>query len=122
MAFKSISNKRTHIVEELRPFFSINCAYLSWLYLRLGMRSSLARLYSEIETFRFRAIQDTQLTVTKMEQSRSEYRAGLLWMADISKELDPDQFKRLDKFRDVRNHFFSYLLTSLIASIVKSFK
>ena len=68
------------------------------------MRSSLARLYSEIETFRFRAIQDTQLTVTKMEQSRSEYRAGLLWMADISKELDPDQFKRLDKFRDVRNY------------------
>eukprot|EP00111_Clytia_hemisphaerica_P000168 TCONS_00000402-protein len=69
---------------------------------RLGMRSSLARLYSEIETFRFRAIQDTQLTVTKMETSRSEYRARLLWMADISKELDPDQFKRLDKFRDVQ--------------------
>ena len=65
------------------------------------MRSSLARLYSEIETFRFRAIQDTQLTVTKMETSRSEYRARLLWMADISKELDPDQFKRLDKFRGV---------------------
>lgn len=69
------------------------------------MRSSLARLYSEIETFRFRAIQDTQLTVTKMEQSRSEYRAGLLWMADISKELDPDHFKQLDKFRDVSIQF-----------------
>lgn len=68
---------------------------------RLSLRSSLARLYAEIETFRFRAIQDTQITVNKMEQARSDYRAGLLWMADISKELDPDQYKRLDKFRDV---------------------
>lgn len=69
---------------------------------RLGLRASLARLFSELETFRFRAIQDTQITVTKMEQSRSDYRARLLWMADISKELDPDQMKRLDKFRDVQ--------------------
>ena len=69
---------------------------------RLGLRASLARLFSELETFRFRAIQDTQITVTKMEQSRSDYRARLLWMADISKELDPDQNKRLDKFRDVQ--------------------
>jgi len=31
-------------------------------------------------------------------------------MADISKELDPDQFKRLDKFRDVSPaHFFFFL-------------
>jgi len=69
---------------------------------RLGLRSSLARLYAEIETFRFRAIQDTQITVTKMEQARTDYRSRLLWMADISKELDPDQYKRLDKFRDVQ--------------------
>ena len=69
---------------------------------RLGLRASLARLFSELETFRFRAIQDTQITVTKMEQARSDYRARLLWMADISKEVDPDQMKRLDKFRDVQ--------------------
>lgn len=69
---------------------------------RLGLRASLARLFSELETFRFRAIQDTQITVTKMEQARSDYRARLLWMADISKELDPEQMKRLDKYRDVQ--------------------
>lgn len=69
---------------------------------RLGLRASLARLFSELETFRFRAIQDTQITITKMEQSRSDYRARLLWMADISKELDPEQMKRLDKYRDVQ--------------------
>jgi hypothetical protein len=69
---------------------------------RLGLRSSLARLFSELETFRFRAIQDTQITVSKMEQARTDYRARLLWMADISKELDPEQMKRLDKYRDVQ--------------------
>lgn len=69
---------------------------------RLCLRSSLARLHAELETFRFRAIQDTQLTVDKMEQARSDYRARLLWMADVSKELDPDHYKRLDKFRDVQ--------------------
>jgi len=32
-------------------------------------------------------------------------------MADISKELDPDQFKRLDKFRDVSPaHFFFFFV------------
>ena len=65
------------------------------------MRTPLVRLFAELETFRFRAIQDTQMTVEKMEQARSDYRARLLWMADISKELDPDQNKRLGKFRDV---------------------
>jgi len=69
---------------------------------RLGLRASLARLFSELETFRFRAIQDTQITVTKMEQARTDYRSRLLWMADISKELDPEQMKRLDKYRDVQ--------------------
>ena len=71
------------------------------LLFRLLLRSPLVRLFAEVETFRFRAIQDTQITVDKMEQARSDYRARLLWMADISKELDPDHNKRLDKYRDV---------------------
>jgi len=36
-----------------------------------------------------------------MEQARTDYRAALLWMANISKELDPEEYKRLDKFREV---------------------
>ena len=60
------------------------------------------RLYQEVETFRFRAVSDTLQTVNRMEQSRTDYRAGLLWMANISKELDPEEYKRLDKFREVR--------------------
>ena len=78
------------------------------LLFRLLLRSPLVRLFAEVETFRFRAIQDTQITVDKMEQARSDYRARLLWMADISKELDPDHNKRLDKYRDVSIIRFSW--------------
>ena len=59
------------------------------------------RLYQEVETFRYRAISDSNQTVNRMEQSRTDYRAALLWMANLSKELDPEEYKRLDKFREV---------------------
>ena len=82
------------------------CVYLFQLSLfctfnRLSLRTPLVRLYQEVETFRFRAISDTIQTVNRMEQSRTDYRAALLWMANLSKELDPEEYKRLDKFREV---------------------
>lgn len=70
---------------------------------RLSLRTPLVRLYQEVETFRFRAISDTFQTVNRMEQSRTDYRAALLWMANLSKELDPEEYKRLDKFREVQS-------------------
>ncbi|XP_005999525.1 islet cell autoantigen 1 [Latimeria chalumnae] len=69
---------------------------------RLALRSPLCRLYQEVETFRYRAISDTWLTVNRMEQSRTEYRGALLWMKDVSQELDPDLFKQMEKFRKVQ--------------------
>ncbi|KAJ8354495.1 hypothetical protein SKAU_G00220620 [Synaphobranchus kaupii] len=69
---------------------------------RLALRSPLCRLYQEVETFRYRAISDTWLTVNRMEQSRTEYRGALLWMKDVSQELDPDTFKQMEKFRKVQ--------------------
>ncbi|XP_029444817.1 islet cell autoantigen 1 isoform X2 [Rhinatrema bivittatum] len=69
---------------------------------RLSLRTPLCRLYQEVETFRYRAISDTWLTVNRMEQSRTEYRGALLWMKDISQELDPDLFKQMEKFRKVQ--------------------
>lgn len=69
---------------------------------RLSLRTPLVRLYQEVETFRYRAISDTFQTVNRMELARTDYRAGLLWMANISKELDPEEYKRLDKFREVQ--------------------
>uniref|UniRef100_A0A671R8V7 AH domain-containing protein n=1 Tax=Sinocyclocheilus anshuiensis TaxID=1608454 RepID=A0A671R8V7_9TELE len=62
----------------------------------------LGRLYQEVETFRYRAISDTWLTVNRMEQSRTEYRGALLWMKDVSQELDPDTHKQMEKFRKVQ--------------------
>ncbi|XP_048378366.1 islet cell autoantigen 1 isoform X4 [Stegostoma tigrinum] len=70
---------------------------------RLALRSPLCRLYQEVETFRYRAISDTWLTVNRMEQSRTEYRGALLWMKDVSQELDPDMYKHLEKFRKVQD-------------------
>ncbi|XP_051575297.1 islet cell autoantigen 1-like isoform X2 [Myxocyprinus asiaticus] len=69
---------------------------------RLVLRGPLGRLYQEVETFRYRAISDTWLTVNRMEQSRTEYRGALLWMKDVSQELDPDTHKQMEKFRKVQ--------------------
>ncbi len=36
-----------------------------------------------------------------MEKSRTEYRGALMWMKNVSQELDPDTYKQLEKFRKV---------------------
>ncbi|XP_037552437.1 islet cell autoantigen 1-like [Nematolebias whitei] len=69
---------------------------------RMAFCPPLQRMYQEVETFRRRAIADTLLTVGRMEKSRTEYRGALLWMKDISQELDPDTYKQLEKFRKVQ--------------------
>jgi len=69
---------------------------------RLGIRAPLMRLQQEVETFRQRAIADCAVTLQRMEKARTEYRAALLWMKDISENLDPDTHKQLEKFRTVQ--------------------
>lgn len=69
---------------------------------RNTLRLPLVRLYNEVETFRFRAISDTFLTVRKMENARTEYRGALLWMKNVSQELDPDASRKIEKFRRVQ--------------------
>lgn len=68
---------------------------------RMALCAPLHRLHQEVETFRRRAIADTLLTVSRMEKARTEYRGALLWMKDVSQELDPDTYKQLEKFRKV---------------------
>ncbi|KAK7893458.1 hypothetical protein WMY93_022610 [Mugilogobius chulae] len=70
---------------------------------RMALCAPLHRLHQEVETFRRRAIQDTLLTVTRMEKARTEYRGALLWMKDVSQELDPDTYKQMEKFRKVQS-------------------
>ncbi|XP_044802424.1 islet cell autoantigen 1 isoform X8 [Bubalus bubalis] len=69
---------------------------------RLALRNPLCRFHQEVETFRHRAISDTWLTVNRMEQCRTEYRGALLWMKDVSQELDPDLCKQMEKFRKMK--------------------
>ncbi|XP_060865857.1 islet cell autoantigen 1 [Metopolophium dirhodum] len=69
---------------------------------RIGLRTPLARLHQEIETFCLRAVEDTQGDVKRMENARTDYRAALNWMKDISQELDPDTNSQLDKFKNVQ--------------------
>ncbi|XP_050472416.1 islet cell autoantigen 1-like protein isoform X1 [Bombus huntii] len=69
---------------------------------RLALRAPLGRLYQEVETFRQRAIEDTLQKVQAMEKARTEYRAALSWMKNISQELDPDTSKQLERFRKVQ--------------------
>ncbi|KAJ8877133.1 hypothetical protein PR048_021586 [Dryococelus australis] len=69
---------------------------------RLALRVPLMRLYQEVETFRHRAIADTLQNVNAMEKVRTEYRASLNWMKNVSQELDPDTYKQLERFRKVQ--------------------
>jgi hypothetical protein len=69
---------------------------------RNSIRLPLTRLYNEVETFRFRAVDDTWITIRRMENARTEYRGALLWMRNVSQELDPDTSKKLEKFRRVQ--------------------
>ncbi|KAG5440983.1 Islet cell autoantigen 1 [Clonorchis sinensis] len=69
---------------------------------RLQLRTPLDRVLQEVKTFRQRAIADTIGTLKRMEAARTEYRGALLWMKNVSEELDPDTYKQLEKFRCVQ--------------------
>ncbi|VDK41194.1 unnamed protein product [Taenia asiatica] len=69
---------------------------------RLILQNPLTRLEQEVQTFRFCAIGDTASTIARMESARTDYRGALMWMKNVSEELDPDMYKKLDKFRRVQ--------------------
>ncbi|XP_055967701.1 islet cell autoantigen 1-like protein isoform X1 [Sorex fumeus] len=69
---------------------------------RLALCIPLSRLKQEVATFSKRAVSDTLVTINRMEQARTEYRGALLWMKDVSQELDPETLKQMEKFRKVQ--------------------
>lgn len=81
---------------------------------RLALRAPLGRLYQEVETFRQRAIEDTLQKVQAMEKARTEYRAALSWMKNVSQELDPDTSKQLERFRKVQTCVRQYVLLIIL--------
>lgn len=64
---------------------------------RMAVRAPIIRLYSELDTYRSMAVADTQATINSMEKERTEYRAGLSWMKNIT--LDPENDRGIEKFR-----------------------
>uniref|UniRef100_A0A8D0L8V8 Islet cell autoantigen 1 like n=1 Tax=Sphenodon punctatus TaxID=8508 RepID=A0A8D0L8V8_SPHPU len=69
---------------------------------RIAVCTPLSRLGKELATFNHRAVSDTMLTINRMERARTEYRGALLWMKDVSQELDPDTCNQMEKFRKVQ--------------------
>ncbi|XP_058807146.1 islet cell autoantigen 1 [Phymastichus coffea] len=70
---------------------------------QLALHEPLTRFHKELETFRQRAIGDTLKNVLAMEKARTEYRAALSWMKNVSRQLDPDTSKQLEKFKKVQS-------------------
>ena len=64
----------------------------------------LFRLQQEFATFSNTAIIDLGDSIKRLEKSRTEYRAALLWMKNVSEKFnDPDASQQLAKFREVTN-------------------
>lgn len=69
---------------------------------RLGLIPALMRIHQESCTFRESAIRDLAISIQLLEKARSEYRAALLWMKNVSMKLqNPDYRDQLAKFREV---------------------
>ncbi len=70
---------------------------------RLGMLPSLARLQSECGVFQTTAIRDLNISIERLEKARTDYRAALLWMKDVSDKLhNPDYPNQLTRYREVQ--------------------
>ena len=62
----------------------------------------LLRMHSEFAVFRDSAIKDLNFSIQSLEKARTEYRAALLWMKDVSEKLhNPDYKDQLIRFREV---------------------
>ncbi|KAJ8682290.1 hypothetical protein QAD02_018082 [Eretmocerus hayati] len=70
---------------------------------QLSLHEPLIRFHQELKTFRRRAIGDTYQKVVSMEKARTDYRASLSWLKNVSPQLDPDTTKQLEKFKKVQD-------------------
>ena len=69
---------------------------------RLTVLPGLQRLYQEMATFEASALSDLNISIQTLEKVRTDYRAALLWMKDMSGKLhNPDYRDQLVRFREV---------------------
>ncbi len=53
--------------------------------------------------FQTTAIRDLNVSIERLEKARTDYRAALLWMKDVSDKLhNPDYHNQLTKYREAR--------------------
>ncbi len=72
---------------------------------RLNLVPSLVRMRNEFLVFRDSAVTDLDMSIQQLEKARTEYRAALLWMRDVSDKLqNPDYKDQLIRFREVRKY------------------
>jgi islet cell auto antigen 1 len=97
---------------------------------RLSMRMPLLRLHQEVDTFRRRAIEDTNHNIVAMERARTEYRASLNWMKEVlqiqvrtSKQAFDKQklvcLQKVDLLAASRCNMFSHALILYQSSLLK---
>ena len=66
----------------------------------------LMRMHNEFTVFRDTAVRDLNNSIQSLEKGRTEYRAALLWMKDVSDKLhNPDYRDQLVRFREVRGGY-----------------
>lgn len=84
---------------------------------RLNMVPALMRMYSEFAVFQNTALRDLSLSIQQLEKARTEYRAALLWMKDVSEKLEnPDYRNQLARFREVGTVFIAFPRLIVLAS------
>jgi len=94
------SSKET--VNHIISVFLSTTSPLCDLRVRLNLLPSLLRMRNEFLVFRDSAVRDLDLSIQQLEKARTEYRAALLWMKDVSEKLqNPDYKDQLVKFREV---------------------
>ena len=47
---------------------------------RIQLRNPLINIFQNVDTFQYKAVADTMITIEQMEKQRTAYRASLLWM------------------------------------------
>uniref|UniRef100_A0AC35TJ50 AH domain-containing protein n=1 Tax=Rhabditophanes sp. KR3021 TaxID=114890 RepID=A0AC35TJ50_9BILA len=60
------------------------------------------RIYDDVKCFNERAVADCGLTIEEADKTRVMYRGSLLWMKNISEELNPDENNQMNKFRSAQ--------------------
>ncbi|CAJ0575306.1 unnamed protein product, partial [Mesorhabditis spiculigera] len=88
--------------ETKKVMIAVGRAFLYASHQRAAISQPLLRFYEEICVFNERAIFDCGQTVEAAERAKTEYRGSLLWMKQESEELDPSNFRQMDRFREVQ--------------------